>query len=345
MTTAADGKVLSPTPLMELTSGVYAFKCLALADQLNLFTDLSGGGRTTVEDFAGKHGVRERPAELLLTACTALGLLERSADGRYRNSPISEEYLVEGRPYYFGGWIKVVDRHEYPAYLRLEKSLRGDHPTTWDVEKQESLFAPDDPVVRDLFWGGMYSLSSYTAVQLAKVFDFGSVRRLLDVGGGGAAYDIELCRLNSHLRATVFDLLFVCDLTRERVEAAGLSDRIEFVSGDFFADALPGGHDVVVLSNILHDWDEKDVRRILAVCAEALDSGGYLLVCESFVADDKNGPPLAALMSLNMLVETWGRNYTAAEYSAWMRDAGLVTEGVRPLDGPGANGVLVARKL
>jgi hypothetical protein len=43
-------------------------------------------------------------------------------------------------------------------------------------------------------------------------------------------------------------------------------------------------------------------------------------------------------------VETWGRNYTAAEYSAWMRDAGLTVVGVRPFDAPGANGVLVARK-
>ncbi|WP_449619116.1 hypothetical protein [Saccharopolyspora pogona] len=63
-------------------------------------------------------------------------------DGHYRNTAMSEEYLVEGTPYYFGGWIKVVDRHEYSAYQELETSLRGNHPTTWDVVKQESLFAP-----------------------------------------------------------------------------------------------------------------------------------------------------------------------------------------------------------
>ena len=335
---------VTPMPLMKLTSGVYGFKTLALADRLGLFTELSGGRETSVAEFAARHGIQQRPAELLLTACTALGLLEQRGDGQYRNTAMSEEYLVEGRPYYFGGWIKVVDLHEYPAYQRLESSLRGDHPASWDVARQESLFTPDDPIVRDLFWGGMYSLSSYTATRLATVFDFGGVRRLLDVGGGGAAYDIELCRAYDHLQATVFDLPFVCDLTRERVTSAGMGDRIDFVAGDFFADPLPRGHDAILLSNILHDWAEPDVRRILAVCAQALESDGHLLICESFVADDKSGPPLAALMSLNMLVETWGRNYTAAEYARWIRDAGLETEGVRPFTGPGANGVLVARK-
>lgn len=333
----------NPMRLMELTSGVYAFKALALADQLGLFTDLAGGKSTSVAEFAERHGVAVRPAELLLTACTSLGLLELEG-GRYLNSALAEEFLVEGKPYYFGGWVKAVDRHEYSAYLALETSLRGNHPTTWDVDKQLSLFTPDDPVMMSTFWGGMYSLSSYSATRLAKVFDFGPVLRLLDVGGGGAAYDIELCKAHPHLRTTVFDLPFVGELTRERVLAAGLGDRIDFVGGDFFADPLPGGHDALLLSNILHDWDETDVQRILANCLAALVPGGQLLICESFVDNDKTGPPLAALMSLNMLVETWGRNYTAVEYAGWLREAGFTVAGVRRFDAPGANGVLIARK-
>ncbi|MEV7104154.1 methyltransferase [Streptomyces atroolivaceus] len=174
--------------------------------------------------------------------------------------------------------------------------------------------------------------------------DFSKIGRLLDVGGGGAAFDIELCRRWPHLQATVFDLPFVCDLTRPRVAQATLSDRIAFAVGDFFTDRLPTGHDAVLLSNILHDWGEDDVQKIIAICADALPTGGQLLICESFVADGKQGPPLAALMSLNMLVETWGKNYTAAEYSGWLRAAGLEPEGVTPLGGLGANGVLVARK-
>ncbi len=330
-------------PLMELASGVYAFKALALADRLGVFTDLAGGRETTLAEFTARHGVRPRPADLLLTACVSLGLLERTGDS-FRNSPLAEEYLVAGKPRYFGGWVKVVDQHQYRAYERLETAFRGDHPTTWDVANQRSLFAPDDPVVRDLFWDGMYSLAGNTAPALAEAVDFGAVRRLLDVGGGGAAFDIELCRAYPHLRATVFDQEFVCELTRERVTGAGLADRIDFVAGDFFTDELPTGHDAVLLSNVLHDWTEADGRALVTSCVKALEPGGVLLVCESFVNDERTGPHLAALMSLNMLVETWGRNYPAAEYTEWLTAAGLEVHGVVPFDCPGANGVLVARK-
>ncbi|WP_198037076.1 methyltransferase [Nocardia sp. BMG51109] len=343
MTTHAPQPAVSPVPLMDIASGVYAFKTLALADELGLFTWLSGRS-TSVEEFAARHGIEHRPAELLLTACASIGLLDQDSTGAYTNSLLAEQYLVEGRPHYFGGWIKVVNRHEYPAYEHLETSLRGNHPISWDVEKQESLFAPDDPIMVQTFWDGMYSLSRYTAGLLADAFDFGVVTRILDVGGGGAAFDIELCQRYPQLRATVFDLPFVCELTRKPVSDAGLDDRIDLVGGDFFADRLPADHDAVLLSNILHDWDEAAVGRILDACGKALPAGGYLLICESFVADDKTGPPLAALMSLNMLVETWGRNYTVAEYTGWLDAAGFDTTNFLRFDGLGANGVLVAHK-
>ncbi|SEG19150.1 Ubiquinone/menaquinone biosynthesis C-methylase UbiE [Nonomuraea solani] len=339
MTSAA-----TPLPLMRLTSGVYAFKALALATELGVFAELSGGRGLTLDDFAERHRIERRPAELLLTACTALGLLRLDEKGVYSNTPMSEKYLVPGKPYYFGGWVTLVDRHEYPAYLELAGSLRGDHPATWDPERQESLFAPDDPVMTEHFWEGMHALSGYTGRMLAKALDPWPVRRLLDVGGGGAAFAVELCRGHPQLRTTIFDLPFVCELTEPRIIEAGLEDRISLVAGDFFTDPLPGGHDAVLLSNILHDWGESDVRKILHACAGALPPGGLLLICESFVDDDKQGPPLAALMSLNMLIETWGRNYTAAEYSAWLRAEGLEPEGVLPFEGLGANGVLIARK-
>ena len=52
----------------------------------------------------------------------------------------------------------------------------------------------------------------------------------------------------------------------------------------------------------------------------------------------------AALMSLNMLIETEGRNYTPAEYGGWLSDAGFTDIRTVWFDAPGANGAVVARK-
>ncbi|MFE7122518.1 methyltransferase, partial [Streptomyces sp. NPDC057654] len=175
--------------------------------------------------------------------------------------------------------------------------------------------------------------------------DLGRVRRLLDVGGGGAAYDIELCRRYPELRATVLDLPFVCELTGERVAEAGLADRIALAPGDFLRDAaLPAGHDAVLLSQIMHNWDEPTNRSILRKCHAALPPGGLIVLSELLVNDAKDGPLLPALMSLNMLVSTWGRNYTPGEYGRWLTDTGFTDVRTVRFSGPGADGAVVAVK-
>ena len=73
----------------------------------------------------------------------------------------------------------------------------------------------------------------------------------------------------------------------------------------------------------MHDWSEQENRAILRKCYEALSPGGMVVISELLVNDDKTGPAPAALMSLNMLIETvGGRNYTAAELQAWLEDIG-----------------------
>jgi predicted O-methyltransferase YrrM len=197
----------------------------------------------------------------------------------------------------------------------------------------------------ELFWEAMHSLSTFTARALAEAVDFSAFRRLLDVGGGSGAVDIELCRRYPHLRATVYDLPFVTEIATGKIAEAGLGDRIATTGGDFFADmAFPSGHDVVLLSMILHDWGEARNREILRKCHAALPSGGAVIVSELLVNDEKSGPAPAALMSLNMLIETERRNYTPAEYAAWLDEAGFRDARTVWFDAAGANGAVIAHK-
>jgi hypothetical protein len=68
------------------------------------------------------------------------------------------------------------------------------------------------------------------------------------------------------------------------------------------------------------------------------------VISELLVSDDKTGPAPAALMSLNMLIETEGRNYTAAEYAAWLTQAGFRDIETVWFDAPGANGAVIGHK-
>jgi precorrin-6B methylase 2 len=192
----------------------------------------------------------------------------------------------------------------------------------------------------------MHSLSIFTARALGEAVDFSAFRKLLDVGGGSAAFDIELCLRQPNLSATVYDLPFVTEIAKERIAEAGLSERIAIHSGDFCADAkYPPGHDVILLSMIMHDWSEQENRGILRKCYEALPPGGAVVISELLVNDEKTGPAAAALMSLNMLIETvGGRNYTAAEYRTWLEDVGFCDIRVIWFEAAGANDTVVGYK-
>lgn len=328
---------------MALSTGFWAFKTLAAAHELDLFNHLAGRPGTTAGELAQALGLHPRPAEMLLTGCAALGLLEK-ADGRYRNTPLSEAYLVRGKPYYFGGFVQMADKRLYAGWDNLAEALRTNRPTTWDPAVQSSMFEGEDPMMLATFWEAMHSLSTMTARQLGEAVDLNHFRRLLDIGGGSGAYDIELCKQYGELRATVFDLPHVAAIAAGKIAEAGLTDRIETVGGSFF-EQLPKDHDVHLLSMIMHDWDEAKNRALLRRSFEALPSGGAVVISELLANDEKTGPAPAALMSLNMLIETeGGRNYTPAEYSAWLEEAGFRHIETIWFDAPAANGAVIGRK-
>jgi 2-C-methyl-D-erythritol 4-phosphate cytidylyltransferase len=41
-------------------------------------------------------------------------------------------------------------------------------------------------------------------------------------------------------------------MARQRLASTGLLDRIQLVAGDFYKDKLPTGHDLALLSAIIH---------------------------------------------------------------------------------------------
>src|SRR3954452_23767047 len=167
----------SAVPLMALSTGFWAFKTLAAAHEVGLFSHLAGGAGTTVAELAEALGLHPRPAEMLLTGCAALGLLEKT-HGRYRNTPLSEAFLVRGKPYYFGGFVQMADKRLYAGWGKLTEALRTNRPTTWDPAVQSSVFDGEDPAMLAHFWEAMHSLSAMTARKLGEAVDFNHFRRL-----------------------------------------------------------------------------------------------------------------------------------------------------------------------
>ncbi|MFD5558814.1 methyltransferase [Streptomyces sp. NPDC127068] len=153
-----------------------------------------------------------------------------------------------------------------------------------------------------------------------------------------------MCQRHRRLSATVLDLPHVCDIAAERIGRAGLGQSVDTVAHDFRTDErLPGGYDVVLLSSVLHNWDEPTDRALLGRCRTALEPDAAVVICELLLNPERTGPTDAALMGLNMVAETQGgRNYSESQYLAWLTDAGFTEPRVIRFDAPGANGAVVA---
>ena len=234
MTTTAPQQELTPLPLMQLATGFWASKALFAAHEIGLFSLLARRDGGTADQVAADLEIAERPAEMLLTACASLGLLDKR-DGRYHNSPVAAKYLVPGGPDYFGGFIAFNDKRIYGSYGRLIEAVRSNRPVGWDAATQRSFFDSADTIITRDFYEAMHSLSTPTGQALALVPDIRTRSRLLDVGGGSGAIPIELCRARPGLTATVFDLPHVTEFAAGKIAAAGLSGRISTAAGDLFA--------------------------------------------------------------------------------------------------------------
>ena len=68
---------------------------------------------------------------------------------------------------------------------------------------------------------------------------------------------------------------------------------------------------------------------------DALPQGGAFVVIENIIDDKRERNTFGLLMSLNMLIETEeGFDYSFAEFTEWVKEAGFKGTSLMPLAGP-----------
>jgi hypothetical protein len=184
----------------------------------------------------------------------------------------------------------------------------------------------------------MTAQSLPVARKLAEAFPWGGVRTVVDIGTAQGCVPVELALAHPHLIGGGFDLPAVEAIFSRYVASKGLSERLRFTAGDFLVDDLPRA-DVLIMGMILHDWDLPTKRMLIGKAYAALEKGGSLIVYEFLIDDERKTHLPGLLMSLNMLIETRGGfDYTGADCTAWMRDAGFTNCRVVPLTGTSQRG-------
>ena len=223
----------------------------------------------------------------------------------------------------------------YPFWGSLTEALRTGQQQN-EARGGEDAFTAiyADPARLEGFLKAMSGISLGAAVAIANKFPWDRYETFVDIGAAQGGLPVQLALAHDHLSGGGFDLPPVGPIFERYIDAHGLNDRLRFYGGDFFEDPLPSA-EVLVMGHILHDWDLEGKKALLAKAYEALPEGGALIVYDAIIDDNRRENAFGLLMSLNMLIETpGGFDYTGAECSSWMREAGFREVHVEHLIGP-----------
>ncbi|MEJ2640383.1 MAG: methyltransferase [Desulfosarcinaceae bacterium] len=300
--------------MMTMARGFMASRVLLSGAELDIFS-LVAQEPLTAEKIASAKNADLRAMTILLDALSALGFLVKS-DGRYRTEPSAIDLLTSQAP------DSVL-----PMVLHMGAVWRNWSQITDIVLGRTQAGTREKGALADAnikaFIGAMHVVASKMAPQVVAAIDPGPARHLIDVGGGSGTYTLAFLAAVPELKATLFDLPPVIEMARERVQAAGLADRVTLVAGDFYQDELPVGQDLALLSAIIHQNSPAQNENLFAKTYRCLDKGGRIVIRDHVMSPDRTQPLQGALFAVNMLAGTsGGRTYTFDEI-----EAGLTTVG------------------
>lgn len=327
-----------PSRILDIGFGFWASKTLLTAVELDVFTTLSDRAMTG-EELRQALSIHPRGVFDFLDALVALGFLYRDGDGvkgTYRNTEATAQFLDKRQPSYIGGILEMCNARLFGFWNDLGTAVKTGQPQNELKHSQKSMFETlyEDPARLEQFMGAMSGISRGNFQAFANQFDFSNYNTLCDVGGAAGVLSQLVAQRHPHMRCMSFDLPEVEPIAKRSLEQAGLSDRIQVVSGNFLTDSLPKA-DVITMGMILHDWNLEQKKHLIRLAYEALPENGAFVAIENLIDDARRDNAFGLLMSLNMLIEFGDAfDFTGADFWSWCQEAGFRRYEVIHLAGP-----------
>jgi SAM-dependent methyltransferase len=329
----ADNATATRDAIMQLGFGFMASKVLLSAVELGVFTVVASGP-LDAETIRARLNLHPRALHDFLDVLVALKMLDKS-NGRYANTAATALFLDRTKPTYVGGFLEMANARLYGFWDSLTEGLRTGEPQN-EAKTGGDLFEAlyQNPAALKDFLAAMTGLSLGAGRAIAEKFPWANYKSFVDVGCAEGGVPVSIAAAHPHLSGIGFELPGVEPHFNAYVTGNGLSNRLRFVGGDFFADPFPKA-DVVIMGHILHDWDLDKKRQLIASAYDALPAGGAFIAFEPVIDNERRENVVGFLTSLNMLIETRGGfDNTFADCEGWLKEAGFRETSHEHLGGP-----------
>lgn len=309
------------TVLMQMATSNWISQAVYVAAKLGI-ADLLKEGAKHCDELASLTKTHARSLYRLLRALASLGVFAETESGYFTLTPLAD-YLRSDRPDSLRAMAIMNGEEHYKAWGELMQSVQtGESAFEHLYGMQIFQYYAQNPEPAQIFDRAMTSYSSIESAAVVENYDFSSIQTLVDVAGGHGNLLASILKANPSMKGMLFDRLSVIEGAKPLLEAAGVLDRCQLGSGDFF-ESVPTGGDAYILKHIVHDWGDEQAIAILKRCHEAMPENGKLLLVEQVIPPG-NEPFVGKLLDLNMLVMcSGGCERTEAEYRTLLKKAGF----------------------
>jgi hypothetical protein len=301
---------------------------LRAAIDLDLFT-LIGEGERTTHELSESSDASLRGIRILCDYLAVIGFLAK-VGGTYRLTPTSAVFLSRKSP----ACMATIAR-----FLNSPKLMSGFTNFTETIRLGETQLASggvNEPEFSEwvTFAESMTPVMGSACKAIAEHCGKadGHRVRVLDVAAGHGLFGIAVATRTPKAEITAQDWPNVLEVAHRNAVLAGVADRYRLLPGSVFDVDLGEGYDVVLVTNLLHHFDERSCTQILRKIHHGLSDKGQLINLEFIPNEDRVSPPIPATFSLMMLGLTSGGDaYTARQHEHMLYNAGFNKPTITPV--------------
>ena len=323
-----------PPPLaLQIGFGYVASAAMQVALHLEIADRLADGPRSAA-DLARAAGVQEDALYRVLRTLASVGIFEERPARTFATNEAAD-VLRRGETTLRNILYFLTDSIHFRTYGELLHAVRTGQPSFEKVLGAPVFeYLAKDPEFAERFNNGMTSMSAAAIAAALKAYDFSGIDVVVDVAGGHGMVLTSILRQYPNMRGVLFDVDHVIAGAAPLIARAGVTDRCQTVSGDFFK-AVPSGGDAYIMKHIIHDWDDERALVILRNVHRELRASprGRLILLESVVRQG-NLPDFGKQIDLEMLLFPGGRERTVDEFADLFARAGFELTRIVPTESP-----------
>lgn len=312
--------------LFRMVTGYVPAFLIGAALQLDIPEAIGGSTKTTGE-LARATSTHEPSLTRMLRALAALGILAEDQPGEFRLTTRGTLLRADTPGSMLGMATVLLDESMWGAWPALEHAVRTgerafDHAFGTDYMSYTG-FSDGSPM-REHIDQAMLNETRSVAPAVVDSYDFGAFSTLVDIGGGSGPLAAAVLAAHPHLHGVVFDTADGVGLAPQVLAEAGVADRCEIQTGDFF-DSIPPG-DLYLCKSVIFNWaNDEDVATLFGNCRRVIPTRGRLLLIERMLPATVDGtiPPQVYVDDLSSIVDVGGRHRTEPEYRALLSGTGF----------------------